>query len=140
MLEPVRRLCPLIEYRYLVGLRRRIVRQNAHPAHALIVVAVVPGPAVHGDNKIIPKETAPFRHGDMSRIIHLAAHRVLRQKLIDHLAYPLTPEPCLDLDRWLDIAQLCQLQLQAQPHGGSGLRRPHRAAIKFILRIVFYMF
>ena len=140
VLEPVRRLCPLVKYRYLVGLGWRIVGQNSHPAHALIVIAVVPGSAIHGNNKIIPEKAAPLRHGNMGGIIHLAAHRVLRQKLIDHLAYPLTPEPCLDLDRWLDIAQLRKLQLQAQPNTGSCLCRSHRTAIKFILRIVFYMF
>ena len=63
MFEPVRRMGVLIVDCDLIGWRHILVF-SAFPAEAVVVVAVIDGPAAIVDDEVIPDQTALGRHGD----------------------------------------------------------------------------
>ena len=109
VLEPVRRLGPLVEYRDLERWRHMVV-ERAHAAELFWIVAVVPGTVLHRDDEVIPDEASLFWQRQPTAVEMLLLKRVVLRLQGNQML------PCLVLPAAQDDLPDSLLRAQAQPH------------------------
>ena len=131
VLEPVRRLGPLVEHRDLER-RRHMVVERAHAAELFRIVAVVPGAILHRDDEVIPDEASLFWQRQPAAVemflLEWVILRLQRDEMLARLVLPAAQDDLTD--------PLFRAQAQAHPDFRSRFCRPDGRSVVDILRVM----